>query len=58
MNGNEKLVLEDLARHVHSKAMFCNHEDEEKFLRMVFWLLPESEVLMRYENTLFELAGR
>ena len=56
MTKTEKQVFEALVRHVNQHALFCNGEDEENFLRMVFYLNPESEVLMRYENTLFELA--
>jgi len=56
MTKQEKQVFEALAQHVNNRALFYNHEDEENFLRMVFFLNPESEVLMRYEKTLFELA--
>ena len=55
MTKAEKQTFEELVRLVNSRFMACNNEDDERFLRLVFMINPESEVLMRYENTLFDL---
>ena len=55
MTKQEKQLFEELVRLVNNRYFAGDQEDVEKFLRLVFRLNPESEVLMRYEGTLFDL---
>ena len=55
MTKKEKATLEELARLVNSRFMSVNGDDQQRFYELVFRLNPESEVLMRYEGSLFDL---
>jgi hypothetical protein len=58
MTKTEKRVFEALVRQISSKwCPFDNYDVEEEwheFYNKVFYLNPESEVLMKYEGTLFD----
>ena len=56
MTKSEKATFEELARLVANKAQFVHPVPEEEFYRLVFKLNPGSEVMMRYEGSLFDLA--
>lgn len=60
MTKQEKQLFEDLVRRIGSRwCPFDNYDVEEEwqdFYRTVFRLNPGSEVLMRYEGSLFDLV--
>jgi hypothetical protein len=59
MTKIEKQIFEDLVRQISSKwCPFDNYDVEEEwqeFYRKVFRINSASEVLMKYEGTLFDL---
>jgi len=60
MTKQEKQLFEALVIQVSSKwrpALLHNPQEEwQEFYNLVFRLNPESEVLMKYPGTLFDLA--
>jgi len=64
MTKTEKQLFESLVTRVSNKwSPFLVQPEEYKdewqeFYNLVFRLYPESEVLMKYEGTLFDMARR
>jgi len=56
MTKTEKQLFEQLARLVANRFLAVSNEDDREFYHLVFRLNPQSEVMMRYEGTLYDLA--
>jgi len=62
MTKTEKQIFESLVLQVSNKWFpYGNYDEQEEwqeFYNKVFRLYPESEVLMKYEGSLFDMARR